>query len=37
MIAADYGENSGDSTHAEVHFRTLCHYQILDQVFCFQK
>ena len=23
-----YGENSGDSTHAEAHFRTSCHYQI---------
>src|ERR1700686_4376907 len=23
-----YGENSGDSTHAEPHFRTSCHYQI---------
>ena len=25
-----YGENSGDSTHAEPHFRTSCHYQILS-------
>jgi hypothetical protein len=24
-----YGENSGDSMHAESHFRTSCHYQIL--------
>jgi hypothetical protein len=23
-----YGENSGDSTHAEAHFCTSCHYQI---------
>jgi len=23
-----YGENSGDSTHAEPHARTSCHYQI---------
>jgi hypothetical protein len=24
-----YGENSGDSMHAEAHFRTSCHYQML--------
>jgi hypothetical protein len=24
-----YGENSGDSMHAEPHFRTSCHYQSL--------
>jgi hypothetical protein len=23
-----YGENSGDSMHAEAHFGTSCHYQI---------
>jgi hypothetical protein len=28
MSAADYGENSGDSVHGELHFGTSCHYQI---------
>ena len=36
MIATDYGENSGDSAHAEVHFRTSCHRKILGRSFVFK-
>jgi hypothetical protein len=32
-----YGENSGDSTHAEPRFRTSCHYQILFLTRLFSK
>jgi len=35
--AARYGENSGDSAHAELQFGASSHYQISQQVFCFQK
>jgi hypothetical protein len=29
LLLFRYGENSGDSRHAEPHARTSCHYQIL--------
>ena len=32
-----YGENSGDSAHAEPHLSTTSHHQFFAQVFCFQK